>query len=142
MSAADRERLGSEFHDERIDFKQTLVQQGKAVKDVYFVESGVMSMVLDLGHGEIIETGTVGNEGLVGLPVLLGVAHAPSRVLCQIPGRALRVDAGVIAGESEQATDWFRLLLRYANFVNAMTAQAAACNRLHAVDARMSRWRI
>jgi hypothetical protein len=46
----------------------------------------------------------------------------------------------VIAEESERGTPWFRLLLRYAHFVNAMTAQHAACNRLHAVDARMSRW--
>jgi CRP-like cAMP-binding protein len=140
MSSDDRDRLGREFREERMDFKQTLAEQGKPVKHVYFVESGVMSMLTTLSDGEVIETGTVGNEGLVGLAAVLGVQHSASRVLCQIPGSAFRVPAEVIAAESERGTAWFRLLLRYVNFVVAMTAQGAACNRMHAVDARMSRW--
>lgn len=140
MSNADRLRLGPHFTQEQLAFKQNLLEQDKPVKYVYFVEAGVMSMVTDLADGEIIETGTVGHEGLVGLPAVLGVLRAPGRVFCQIPGRALRVPAEVIAAEARAGTAWFRLLLRYANFVAAVTAQQAACNRMHAVDARMSRW--
>jgi len=140
MSPEERDRLGAEFREERLDFKQTLAEQGKPVKYVYFIDSGVMSLVTDLSDGEVIETGTVGNEGLVGLPAVLGVRHSPGRALCQIPGHGFRVRAEVITAEAERGTPWFRLLLRYANFVVAMTAQGAACNRLHAVDARMSRW--
>jgi CRP-like cAMP-binding protein len=140
MSAADRDRLSSQFAEEEMDFKQILHDQGQPVDDVYFVEAGVMSLVTELADGEVIETGTVGSEGLVGLPAVLGVRHSGHRALCQIPGRALRVPADVIAAESEQGTTWFRLLLRYANFVNFMNAQVAACNRTHQVDARMSRW--
>jgi CRP-like cAMP-binding protein len=97
-------------------------------------------VVTDLDRGETIETGTIGNEGVAGLPALLGVRHSSSRVFCQIPGRALRLPADVIAAERDKATPWFQLLLRYANFANVMAAQSAACNRMHSVDARMSRW--
>ena len=87
MSAEDRGRLASHFSEMRIDFKQTLLEQDKPINDVYFVEAGVMSMVTDLADGSTIETGTVGNEGLVGLPAVLGVFRAPGRVFCQIrPG--------------------------------------------------------
>ena len=140
MSAEDRGRLASHFSEMRIDFKQTLLEQDKPINDVYFVEAGVMSMVTDLADGSTIETGTVGNEGLVGLPAVLGVFRAPGRVFCQIPGRALRVPAAMIAAEAEDGSPWFRLLLRYANFVTAMSAQHAACNRMHPVEARASRW--
>lgn len=140
LSADDRSRLSPRFTDERLDFKQTLVEQDRPVEFVYFVETGVMSLLTDLDDGESIETGTVGNEGLVGISAVLGVPYASGRALCQVPGSALRVPAAVIAGEADRISPWFRVLLRYVHFVSAMTAQTAACNRLHAVDARMSRW--
>ena len=140
MSDLDRERLGSHFTAVRLDFKQTLLEQDAPIEFVYFIESGVMSMVTDLLDGNTIETGTVGNEGLVGLSAVLGVLRPPGRVFTQIAGSALRIPAEVIIEEAEEGTAWFRLLLRYANFVTAMTAQTAACNRMHAVEARASRW--
>jgi CRP-like cAMP-binding protein len=140
MSNEDRERLGSHFTEEPLEFKQTLIEQDKPIKYVYFIESGVMSMVTDLLEGETIETGTVGNEGLVGLSAVLGVVHPPGRVFAQIPGRGLRVSAEIVTAEGDESTAWFRVLLRYANFVTATNAQTAACNRMHAVEARASRW--
>jgi CRP-like cAMP-binding protein len=140
LTPADRQRIGANVQEVPLAFKQTLFEQGKPVDSVYFPESGVVSVVTDLYGGESIETGTIGNEGLVGVPAVLGVGHSSSRVFCQIPGRAVRIPAAVIAVEREQGTGWFQLLLKYVNFVSAMAAQSAACNRMHAVDARMSRW--
>jgi CRP-like cAMP-binding protein len=140
MSAADRERLAAHFVEQTAQFKQPLLEQDQPITHVYFVESGVMSVVTDMEDGETIETGTIGNEGFVGLPTVLGVSVSSSRVFCQIPGVVLRVPAAVIADELKNGTQWFRLLLRYANFVTAMTAQHAACNRMHAVESRMARW--
>jgi len=140
MSEEDRRRLAADFVYEPMEFKHVLLEQDEPIARIYFVESGVMSMVTDLADGETIETGTVGNEGLVGLPAVLGVFRSPGRVLCQIPGGALHVPVEVINAEAEEGTAWFRVLLRYAHFVGATAAQQAACNRAHAVDARMSRW--
>ena len=140
MSAEERERLASSFREERLDFKQTLYEQDKTVEFVYFVETGVMSLITEFADGELIETGTVGNEGLVGLPAVLGVHYAPGRAICQIAGRGLRIASEAIRAEANRGSPWFHVLLRYANFVTAMAAQTAACNRMHSVDARMSRW--
>jgi CRP-like cAMP-binding protein len=140
MTPAERRRLGPKFQEQSIAFKQTLFEQGKPVTSVFFPESGVLSAVTDLDDGSAIETGTIGNEGLAGLSAVLGVRHSAGRVFCQIAGRALRVSADVIAAERERSTPWFQLLLRYAHFANAAAAQSAACNRMHAVDARMSKW--
>lgn len=140
LSRADRARLESHFTEEPLAFKQPLLEQGAPAARVYFVESGVMSIVTDLKDGETVEAGTVGNEGLVGLPAVLGSGRSPNRVFCQVPGVARVVDARVIEAERQESTAWFGLLLRYVSFVTAMVSQTAACNRMHMVDARMSRW--
>ena len=139
LSAADRARLEPHFTEEPLAFKQPLLEQGKPANRVYFVETGVASIVTDLKDGESVEAGTVGNEGLVGLPVL-GSDRSPNRVFCQVPGRARVVAAHLIAEERRASSPWFGLLLRYVSFVTAMVSQTAACNRMHMVDARMSRW--
>lgn len=140
LTRSDRVRLERHFKEEALEFKQPLFEQGKPVDRVYFIESGVLSIVTDLADGETVEAGTVGNEGFAGLPAVLGTTHSPNRVFCQIPGRARVVAARVIEDERVQSTAWFSVLLRYVSFMIAMVSQTAACNRMHNVDARMSRW--
>jgi CRP-like cAMP-binding protein len=140
MSHEDRERLQSDFVEEPIALKQKLHAQDEPIEHVYFVESGVMSVVTDLADGDSVETAVIGNEGFVGLSAVFGVFHSSSRVFSQVAGRGLRVPADVMAAECAARTEWFRLLLRYAHFVQAMTAQHAACNRVHSFERRMSRW--
>src|SRR5690349_5921586 len=134
------DRLAGDFVEEAFVFKQPLVEQGKPVDSVYFVESGVVSVVTDLEEGTTIETGTIGNEGLVGVTAVLGGARSPVRAVVQIPGSCWRVPARTIAAERDRSSQWFHVLLRYVDFVTGMVAQTAACNRIHTVDARMSRW--
>ena len=140
LSPSDRDRLGPEFDEIKLAFKQPMLEQGSTADYVYFVERGVISMVTDLREGESIEVATIGNEGLVGLGAVLGGAPSPGRTFCQIPGAALRVPVSVIVAERTENPAWFDLLLRYASFTLALAAQNAACNRRHNVDARMSRW--
>jgi CRP-like cAMP-binding protein len=140
MSDADRGRMEPHFTEEPLAFKQPLFDQGKPVDAVYFPQAGVVSLVTDLGDGDLVETGTVGYEGLVGLAAVFGADRSPNTAFCQIPGSALVVPRQIIDEERERSSDWFGLLLRFANFVTAMIGQTAACNRLHNVDARMCRW--
>jgi CRP-like cAMP-binding protein len=140
LTDEELEMLLPHIEEQEVPFKQILYEQGGAVDWLYFPESGVLSMITDLDEGESVETGTVGSEGMVGLPAVLGVGISPNRVICQIAGRAKRLPAALVDDIRAGASHWFLLLLRYANFVNAMAAQTAACNRMHAVDARMSRW--
>jgi len=82
LTPADRERLAPHIEPVRLTFRQTLFDQGQAITHIYFVESGVISLVTDLEDGETIETGTVGNEGFAGIPAVLGVRRAPGRAFC------------------------------------------------------------
>jgi CRP-like cAMP-binding protein len=140
LSPADRARLGPHFEHVPLAFKQLLHEQGKPVEHVYFPESGVTSMLTLLEAADAIETGTVGNEGFVGISAVLGAGESPNHCICQIEGSAFRLPAHVAAAERDAGTEWFRLLLRYVCFLTTMTMQSTACNRMHAVDARMSRW--
>jgi CRP-like cAMP-binding protein len=140
LTPDDHRRLSPHFEYLSMAYKQGVFEQRGPVDHVYFPESGVLSLVTDLDNGQTIETGTIGYEGFVGLPAVLGVERASGRAFCQVPGEAWRVRTEVIAEERRRSTSWFLVLLRYANFVATMAAQSAACNRTHAIDARMSRW--
>src|SRR5256885_6501133 len=88
----DYERLRPHLQQVSLSLKQLVYEQDRKIDYVYFPESGVISIVKLLENGTIIETSTVGNEGLVGLPVVFGIDRSSSRVFCQIPGRALRLN--------------------------------------------------
>lgn len=140
LSPAEEDRLQPHATLVPLALRHTLYESGMPIEHVYFMEAGITSLVTDLEDGQTIETGTVGYEGVVGLPAILGVPHSSGRAFCQVVGRAWRVAEPAIAAERERHSPWFRVLLRYAYVVHAMAAQSAACNRLHHVDARMSRW--
>ena len=136
----DWDRLRPHLHPISLSFKQLLYQQGGKIDHVYFPDSGVISIVKVLEDGALIETGTVGNEGLVGLPAVFGIDTSSSRVFCQVPGRALRVRADVVLAERRRGGQFGELLLRFANAMLAMLSQSTACNRAHSLEERMCRW--
>src|SRR5262249_51008589 len=93
LTAVELERLGPELKHISLDFKEPVYEQGTRITQVYFVNSGVISLVTELQYGQIIETATVGREGMVGLPAFFGAATAPWRALCQIPGDGFRLSS-------------------------------------------------
>jgi CRP-like cAMP-binding protein len=140
MGKGEVERLGPHFSEHSLTFKETLYEQNANIDAIYFPESGVISMVTELETGDAIECGTIGNEGFAGLPIVLGARRAAWRAICQIPGNAVCLPAELLARERQHGNAWFERLLRYGHFTTIMIAQTAACNRLHFVEARMSRW--
>ncbi|HEX2717910.1 MAG TPA: Crp/Fnr family transcriptional regulator, partial [Gemmatimonadaceae bacterium] len=109
------------------------------ITHVYFPETCVVSLISTLHHGGAVEVGTVGCEGMAGLPVFLADNESPMRAIVQIPGAALRVDAEYFA----RATAVGRLhvlLLRYTQAFLTQVAQTAACNAAHLVEERCARW--
>jgi CRP-like cAMP-binding protein len=121
-----------------IEFKEVLYEQGEQTEFLYFVEQGVLSLIVVMSDGEV-ETATVGYEGVGGVHAVLGVGAAHQRVICQIPGRALRMP---LAALRRQPTDGAlnRQIDRYLYALMAMLAQNVACNRIHTLEQRMSRW--
>jgi CRP-like cAMP-binding protein len=141
LSQEDYYRLSGHIEEVTLDFKRVLYEPGDHLSEVYFVEDGVISIITPLEDGGTVETGTVGNEGVVGLPIFLKTGHATERALCQIAGSAKRIPASAIDAEQRRGdSQLIALVLRYTSAVIAMTAQTAACNRMHPVEERMSRW--
>ena len=140
LDDSDWKRLQPSLQPVELSFKEPLYEPGQSIAYMHFVEIGVVSLVRELEEGGTIETGTIGNEGVVGLPAFLGAMTGSGRAFCQIPGRALRVKVKVMTAELERNSKVAKLLLRVADATMSMLAQVAACNRAHPVEERMARW--
>jgi CRP-like cAMP-binding protein len=110
------------------------------IDHVIFINSGVASMVNEPETGDIVEFATIGPEGMVGFPVLLGANAVPSRAIMQVPGDALRMRAGDLQRALVRAPTLQNLLLRYTMALLNQVAQSVSCNRLHEVQERCARW--
>ena len=106
----------------------------------YFPTTAVVSLVYETADGESMELAVVGNEGIVGIELLLGGGSMPSRAVVRTAGEALRLPAQTMQYEFAQAPSAAHLLLRYTQALITQVAQAAACNRHHSLDQRLCRW--
>jgi CRP-like cAMP-binding protein len=140
LSADEYERLRPQLIPTRLRLKQVLIEPEEPIQYVYFVREGVCSMIASEQEGGDIEVGTIGNEGFVGVPVLLGTDTTPYRVFVQIEGDAWRLGVEAFRQLTDERADVRRLLLRYAQHLSDQLAQAVACNRLHTLEERCARW--
>jgi hypothetical protein len=86
------------------------------------------------------EVGLIGNEGMLGTAVALGMKATPQRALIQMPGGAMRMKAGALREELKRGGSLRGVLLAYAHSLFTLVSQSAACVTSHAVDKRLSRW--
>ncbi|MDZ4740155.1 MAG: Crp/Fnr family transcriptional regulator [Alphaproteobacteria bacterium] len=84
--------------------------------------------------------GTIGNEGVVGLPLVLGDDRAPTSVYVQVPGIGLRMKAALFKKELAQSATMQIVMLRYVHALFNQVAQSAACNHFHSLEQRCCRW--
>jgi CRP-like cAMP-binding protein len=140
LSHENYERLRPQLEEVSLSVKQVIYEPGRKIGYTYFLESGVISVVRPLKDGSAIEIGTVGNEGMVGLPAVFGIDTSSSRAFCQVPGRAVRLKADIVLAERRRGGQFAELLMRFANATMAMLAQGVACNRVHSLEERMCRW--
>jgi CRP-like cAMP-binding protein len=93
-----------------------------------------------MANGEVAEVGTIGNEGMVGLPLVLGDDRAPTSVYVQVPGSGLRMKATLFKKELAQSASMRMVMLRYTHAFFNQVAQSAACNHFHTIQQRCCRW--
>jgi CRP-like cAMP-binding protein len=132
-------RLVNQFTVASLPIKTVLFEPGQQIRAVYFPLNGVVSLVTSLEDGAIVEVATVGNEGIVGVPLLPGGALAV-RAISQVPGRALRMEADTFLAEVDRRGPLSELVSKYVQALFGQISQAAACNRLHSNEERLSRW--
>ncbi|HEV2800635.1 MAG TPA: Crp/Fnr family transcriptional regulator [Pyrinomonadaceae bacterium] len=110
------------------------------ITEVYFPLNCLLSMVTTMEDGSSVESGSIGREGMSGVPVLLDAAETTMPTFVQIPGEAVRLPASVVKELYEQGGGFKKVLNRYIHTVIVVGSQSSACNRLHHIEARLARW--
>ncbi len=139
LPADERTQLMSHLRPAHLIVKTVLFDPGQPIESVYFPVDGVVSLVTPLADGNIVEVATIGNEGIVGVPLVAGGSLAV-RAISQVGGRSFRMDARTFATEFERLDNFRSLVQRYIQALFGQISQAAACNRLHSNEERLSRW--
>ena len=132
---------GLQRHLEEIPlvFEEIIYQPNALISDVYFPNSGIVSLLAGV-NGRSLEVGLVGNEGMVGLGVFLGVNSSMNRAVVQGVGSAMKMKATALRKMCNNGGALPRLLQRYSHSVLTQITQSAVCNQFHSVDARLARW--
>ncbi|HEX8151330.1 MAG TPA: Crp/Fnr family transcriptional regulator [Pyrinomonadaceae bacterium] len=123
-----------------LPFMGVLYEGGEPIRHVYFPDDGLISLLIVMNDGTVREIGVIGNEGMLGAAVALGVKTTPTRALVQLPGSAMRMKAGALREEFKRGGALPNVLRRYAHALFAQVSQSAACVSSHAVDKRLARW--
>jgi CRP-like cAMP-binding protein len=123
-----------------LEFSQVLAEHGKRIRYVYFPTESFISLVAQIDGYPCLEVGLIGNEGMLGVSLILGLNVAPLHAMVQGKGSALRMDASQFRRELELSPALLGLLKRYLYVVMRQLAQASACTRFHVVEARLARW--
>ena len=140
VSAADRLRLTGNHAPINLGFSEVLNEPGERIRHVYFPIDSFVSLITPGTERTQLEIGIVGNEGMLGVPLLLGVNISPLRALVQGAGHAWRVDAATFLQVLELSPELRAALNRYLYVIMAQLMQTAACTRFHLIEARLARW--
>lgn len=140
LSAPDFARLRPSLEAVTLAYKQPLYDAEEPIQFVYFLDTGVASLVNVMRNGDAAEVGTIGNEGVVGLPIMFGDNVAPTSVYMQVRGTGHRMRAAVFWKEMERSQSLRLKALRYIHVFFNQVAQSAACAHFHSLDKRCCRW--
>lgn len=140
LPARDRKRLLSDCERVELPFAQVLCEPAQRMRHVYFPLESFISVLIQVEGRASFEVELIGNEGMLGVPLVLGLDSSPLRALVQGPGSALRMRAASFRRELELSTALGRELNRYIYVLLAQLAQSAACISFHLLDARLARW--
>jgi CRP-like cAMP-binding protein len=119
---------------------QVLYHVEDNIRCVYFINNGTASLLSVTAEGESIEVGNVGNEGIVGVPIVLRQAKTPHQIVVQVPGDALVIGADILRQEFEKEGELKDRLLSYAHALATYMSQLGVCNHFHTLDKRLCRW--
>ena len=139
LPPSERQELFGLVRNVSLPVRTVLFEPGAPIDAVYFPTDGVISLVTPLHDGAIVEVATIGNEGIVGVP-LVPLGGLAVRAISQVAGHSLRVDAAAFVTLSERSQAFQRLVAKYTQALFGQISQAAACNRLHSSEERLSRW--
>jgi len=141
-SASDQVFAALQPHLKTVELKHgaVIAETGGTVKNVYFPHSGIISLVVELSVGDMIETAMVGNDGAVNAASALDGKVSLNKAIVQLPGVASVIGADALAAVADKFPAFRALLIRHEQVLFAQSQQSAACNASHLVETRLCRW--
>ena len=136
----DRKNLLGDCEQVKLVFAEDLYQAGDIIPYVYFPIEGFISLITPVDDNANLEVGLSGNEGMLGITLILGVDVAPFRALVQGAGSAYRITTVLFRQQLAQSPALQQLLMRYLYVTIRQLALTGACTRFHLVEARLARW--
>lgn len=140
LPAQEYDRIFPHLTPVSLPLGEILYRTEGRITQVYFVSTGVVSLVTHLEEGASVEVGMIGNEGMVGLSIVLGDDVSPTEAIVQIADGAMRMEASALREELAQGGMLQSLLMRSALAMLKQATQTAACNRSHHIAERLARW--
>ena len=143
LAALPREsfaRLEPELETVEMRAKVVLWEPDTPIRSVYFPNTCVMSIIVPLQGDVAVEAGTVGREGFLGVPILLGGDTTSTQAICQVSGMTGRLPASVFRRAIDEDALLRRFCLQYAQALLEQTSQSVACNGRHDLAERCARW--
>ena len=123
-----------------LKFAENIYETGDVIEHVYFLETGIISLLSAVEGRSLLEVGIVGSEGFIGLPVFLGVKISNNRALVQGAGYALRMKTADFLEECDRDSALTKILQSFTHSLFVQISQSAACNRFHSIESRLARW--
>jgi CRP-like cAMP-binding protein len=135
-----RGRLLERLEPVELRLEQVLSKPGERMRHVFFPTHSFISLIVPLDGHAGLEVGLVGDEGMLGISSVLGIAVSPMHALVQGAGAAWRMEAAEFISEIKRSPPLQQLLNRYLYVTLIQLAQSGACTRFHLVEARLARW--
>lgn len=138
LPSKDYQLLLSHLEPVTLAFGEVIYLPGEPIRHVYFPTDSLVSLLTIVEGHQDLEVGMVGHEGMLGIPLALGISYSPVRAKMQRAGKALRMTAAHFLKEFKQSPLLRQEVYRYIFELMGQLKQTAACNRFHHVEARLA----
>jgi CRP-like cAMP-binding protein len=140
LKAEDHALLLRHLREVSLEQGDFLEERGRRTDAVYFPQSGMISLVVETPEDKTVEVAVIGSESAVGITVGLGSRVSSVTALVQVSGSSLCISASTFRAVAAQSQNIRDLIIRYHEMLLGQIQQTAACNALHEVGPRLSRW--
>ncbi len=140
LSPADFELLRPHLNAVTLVHEAVLFEPGDPIDRIYFPYSGIISLVVTLKGGPAVEAAMIGRDTVLGGSLAIGGLGSSNKVIVQLAGDGVTIDLAPFREITEKSPNLRTALIRHEEAVLAQAQQSAACNAVHTIEARLSRW--